>query len=51
MTKDHMQAFGSKGARAIEQMTQHWPARQRLQHFRQTGMHAFALAGGQNDNG
>jgi hypothetical protein len=50
MPLDNVQAGGADRTRALEDMRQHRPASQRLQNFRQAGMHAFALACRQDDD-
>ena len=40
----------AEGVRALDDVAQHRPPGERLQHFRQRGTHAGALAGGEDDN-
>ena len=44
-------ASACSALRRVDHMGQHRPARQGLQHLGQVRLHAFALAGGQDDDG
>jgi hypothetical protein len=50
MTIDDVNASGAEGAGPLEHMREHGPSGERLQHLGQAGIHALALAGGQDNN-
>lgn len=46
----HAQALGLEPPRRVQDMGQQRPARERMQHLGNVGMHPLALAGGEDDN-
>jgi hypothetical protein len=50
MSNHNSQARWRQAPGGLEDVKQHWPARQRVQHLGKPGVHALALASGQDDD-